>query len=303
MKYPLIEYHITHWKHHGNLDNIVDLQVGFCISQTKGQLYCIMNYPHQTFKDSAIINNKTFTTIIMQLNNKNNQNKYCWEEIGREDESYFKIQYITNSLYCLNDKIYIFAVRHYKSKTKSQLITRIYNLKNKIFEIFCHHSLIDVNNTIKAIDDIKHTIIDNRWILIAFRQCFYKQYNPYIKRVLELIDLKETKFGNRSQKLSLALPNKFMYLKYIYVTINNNPSLYLKIVEQFTRKIESKMSLSSYNIQQIPIILIQIINQYYYGSMFQIWFFGISISNPYFKYVHCAKFKRDIIIYDYDDLW
>ena len=144
---------------------------------------------------------------------------------------------------------------------------------------------------------------DNRWILISFRQSSViingdnKKYCT--KHELELIDLKEKKIGNRSQKLSLILPDTFT-LRHIYATINSNnqTSIYLKIVEQFTREIEKKLKLSL----SMPIVLIQLINHYYYCSAFQIWFFGVHSNMILWDYDR-FKFKRDILVFNYDDLW
>ena len=303
------------------MDNILDVSLSFCINQKNGQLYCIQNYPHQNFaqdnidediKDpiikedityttmkSVYDDNKTYTTIILRLNKFD---KWCWwGEIGRECESYFNIIHEDSSCF-LNDKLYIMAVKRHN--TNSQLI-RIFNIKTRKFELFCHH----INNTYFIGSNISFTTINNQWILIAFVKRRGK-HNEYFKRtVFELIDVQERKFRQRSKKIPLILPDTFL-LHNIYATINTNnqASMYKKIVEQFTRNIENKLSLSTYNVEHVPIVLIHLITCYYYCSVFQIWFHGVWTTNKngwqrYFKTWQSDKFKQMTLFFNYDDLW
>ena len=301
---------MKHWNHQSYFDSIVDLQAGFCVCQTTGDLYCVINYPHKAFTDNNIDediidpaiadepdnhnNNETFTTVIQRLNNKTNDKYYWWGEIGRENHSCFEIRYITNSLYCVNDKLFIlFAVQ----KTSMSQVIRMYDIKKRKFETFCHYH----NNPIKRINGIKQTIIHNRWILIAFKQ-EYRKYTT--NNVMQLIDLQEMNILHRNQKLSLILPDTFTLL-YIYPTIksNNQTCLDLQIIQQFIRRIEAKLLLSTYKIQYMPMVLIHLIHHYYFGSEFQILFCGVSTTNSNMKFWTSSKFKRDILVFDYDHLW
>ena len=320
MKYPSTECPIKHWNwthYQVNPGNIFDLEVLFCINETNGELYCIQNYPHATFTEDTIdedikdprINDKyittmkhknddntTYTTIILRLNKFPNE-WHWWGEIGRECESYFQIRH-KKSLYSVNDKIYMLAVASRHNNTHSQLI-RIFDIKKRKFELFCHH----INNISQIKRNLEFTMINNQWMLIAFNEEYSRN------TVFELIDVKETKFSKRSLRLPLILPNTFL-LYHIYATINsnNNPeSMYKKIVDGFTRNIENiELSLEIYNIQKIPIVLINLINYYYYCSIYQIWFFGISTTNINGWRRICwksDKFKKDMLICNYDDLW
>ena len=153
---------------------------------------------------------------------------------------------------------------------------------------------------------IKFTIINNRWILIAFRTRKPGQW-WYTMSAFELIDLKEIKFKKRGQRVPLILPDTFL-LKHIYATINSNnqQSMYIKIVRQFTRNTENELSLETYNVKHVPIVLINLINCYYDCSIYQIWFFGTSTTNINGWRGICwksDKFRKDMFICNYDDLW
>ena len=195
--------------------NIIDVTVVFCINQTNGELYCIQNYPHQNFieddidediKDPRIKEDTiyttmkgelTFTTIILRFNKF--EKWYWWGEIDRECESNFEIRH-KDSLYCLNDKLYILAVASHRNNSNSQLI-RVYDIKQRKFELFCHH----INTTSEIVSNtMKFTMLNNRWILIAFnKRNPHKDY--YTNNVFELIDLQERKIRKRSQTLTLIL--------------------------------------------------------------------------------------------------
>ena len=337
---------MRHWRHQGDALDALEATVLFCINETNGDLYCIQNYPHAMFaedtmdediKDPSIKEeehmiytisngeNSTYTTIILKLNKFIHKyetwtSNWCWwGEIGIECDAPYMIRnrYGSNSSssFCLNDKIYLLASRHTSSYTNTQLI-RVFDIKKRKFELFCHH----INNIsqIKEINHMTFTIICNQWILIAFRTKRPGQWRHTIS-AFEVIDLKEIKFKNRAQRLPLVLPDTFL-LKHIYVTINsnNNPeSMYKKIVDGFTRNIENiELSLEIYNIHKIPIVLINLIYNYYYCSVYQIWFFGDSIDdkqgwagpNTLRQWFGIEghgnnKSKKDMLICNYDDLW
>ena len=196
------------------------------------------------------------------------------------------------------------AVASHRNNSNSQLI-RVYDIKQRKFELFCHH----IHATSEIVSNtMKFTMLNNRWILIAFnKRNPHKDY--YINNVFELIDLQERKIRKRSQTLTLILPKTFK-LNRIYATINNNnqQSMYIKIVTQFTRNMEHQLSLETYKINHVPIVLIQLINYYYFCSAFQIWFCGTSTTNKngwakIWQTWRSDKFKKDVLIYNYDDLW
>ena len=325
--YPSIKCSMRHLRHQANTwRSFRSATVLFCINETNGDLYCIQNYPHAIFaednidediKDPTIKEeiiytmrkneeNTTYTTIILRLNKF--PTWYWWGEIGRECDAPYMIRDTfgcnSSSSFCLNDKLYLLGSRHTSCYTNTQLI-RIFDIKKRKFELFCHH----INNISETrMSSMKFTIINKRWILIAFR-IRKPGRRWYSISAFELIDLKEIKFKKRAQGLPLILPDTFL-LKHIYVTINsnNNPeSMYKKIVDGFTRNIENiELSLEIYNIQKIPIVLINLINYYYYCSIYQIWLFGTSTTNINGWEESNSlsdKMKNDMLICNYDDLW